>query len=216
MVLIARMPFSRLRPQHSAAAGRLFPGMIGIYDFCGHYEWTFAWLQKQGGHELLRRYWDEAIYQDSQRHATALIVEKGFEGMKEYWGHTLAEEGGDWTTTAGEEVFRIDMHACPSKGFLLRNGLEQHPDYCDHCMGWIGPLMRKAGFVISHEHNHCGQCWWEIRRAQDTAASSAPGELSGQADARLRPDWKKPGARLHTYERATDPDDRQPAGAQDS
>ena len=22
--------------------------MIGCYDFCAHYEWTFAWLEKEG------------------------------------------------------------------------------------------------------------------------------------------------------------------------
>ena len=23
--------------------------MIGVYDFCGHYEWTFEWFRQQGG-----------------------------------------------------------------------------------------------------------------------------------------------------------------------
>ncbi|HYF34479.1 MAG TPA: hypothetical protein VD994_04245 [Prosthecobacter sp.] len=182
--------------------------MIGVYDFCGHYEWTFEWLRQEGGEDLLRAYWHDAIYLDSQQHATALIVPKGFEGMKEYWGHTLQEEGGDWVTTAREDVFRIDMHDCPSKGFLIRNGLQQNADYCDHCMGWIGPLMRDAGFVIDHEHNHCGQCWWEIKRREDLRPASAPGELSGEADARLRPGWRTADAPLHSYERATDPDDK--------
>ena len=182
--------------------------MIGVYDFCGHYEWTFEWLHQQGGHDLVRRYWDEAIHQDSQQHATALISEEGFEGMKKYWGHTLQEEGGEWTTTAREDVFRIDMHGCPSKGFLLRNGLQQHADYCDHCMGWIGPLMKRAGFIIDHAHNHCGQCWWEIRRKEDATPASAPGELSGEADSRLRPGWKTRDNQLDCYERATDPDDK--------
>lgn len=185
--------------------------MIGIYDFCGHYEWSFQWLQEQGGHELVRNYWHEAIYEDSQRHATDLIVAKGFEGMKEYWGHTLAEEGGDWTTTAQDDVFRIDMHACPSKGFLIQNGLQQYPDYCDHCMGWIGPLMKEAGFVINHAHNHCGQCWWEMRRTTDLQPASAMGELAGKADVRLRPDWKTSGTRMDVYARATDPNHKLPA-----
>jgi hypothetical protein len=183
--------------------------MIGVYDFCGHYEWTFAWLQQQGGTDLVRSYWREAIYEDSQRHATALIENKGFEGMKEYWGHTLAEEGGDWKTTAAEDVFRIDMHQCPSKGFLLRNQLLQYPDYCDHCIGWIGPLMQKAGFVISHAHNHCGQCWWEMRRAQDTQPVSETGELAGESDVRLRPDWNGLETRMDVYDRTNSPDAKQ-------
>jgi hypothetical protein len=163
--------------------------MIGSYDFCGHYEWTFEWLRQQGGLELVRAYWDEAIHRDSQRHASALITAEGIEGMKKYWAHTLEEEAAGYRCTATDAVYRIDMHECPSKGFLIRNGLAQFTDYCDHCIGWIGPLMRDAGFVIDHEHNHCGQCWWEIRRATDLTAPSPVGELSGEHDVRLRPDW---------------------------
>jgi hypothetical protein len=187
--------------------------MIGIYDFCGHYEWTFQWLHEQGGHDFVRSYWDAAIHQDSQQHANALIMSKGFAGMKEYWGHTLSEEGGEWDVTQREDVFRIDMHHCPSKGFLIQNGLLQYPDYCDHCLGWIGPLMKKAGFVVNHEHNHCGQCWWEIKREDDPTPASAPGALSGGADVRLHEDWKTPETRLDCYECATDPDDKLPATA---
>jgi hypothetical protein len=73
-------------------------------------------------------------------------------------------------------------------------------------MGWIGPLMKEAGFVIDHEHNHRGQCWWEMRRKENPAPASAPGELSGESDVRLKPGWQSE----HTdhYERATDPDDK--------
>lgn len=110
--------------------------------------------------------------------------------------------------TAREDVFRIDMHACPSKGFLIRNGLVQHRDYCDHCMGWIGPVMQQAGFVIDHEHNHRGQCWWEMRRVEDKTSPSQPGELSGQSDVRLREDWRDTDTPHDIYERATDPDEK--------
>ncbi|MEQ1860784.1 MAG: hypothetical protein ABMA13_12690 [Chthoniobacteraceae bacterium] len=179
--------------------------MIGAYDFCGHYEWTFEWLRQQGGHELVKAYWDEAIRCDSQRHATALIKAGGIEGMKKYWAHTLAEEAAGYFNTATDTVFRIDMHDCPSKGFLIQNGLVQFHDYCDHCMGWIGPLMKDAGFVVDHEHTHRGQCWWEIRAASDVSAPSAPGAMSGSHDVRLRDDWHGP---LDHYERATDPDEK--------
>lgn len=182
--------------------------MIGVYDFCGHYEWTFEWLRQRGGHELVRAYWDEAIHQDSQRHAVKLITEGGIEGMKEYWGFTLEHEAAGFHLHATDSVFRIDMHECPSKGFLLRNGLEQYCDYCDHCMGWIGPLMKKAGFVVDHEHNHQGQCWWEIRSEVDKESASAPGAATGDHDVRVRVDWNpKPGTLDH-YERATDPDEK--------
>lgn len=125
--------------------------------------------------------------------------------MKKYWAHTLDHEAAGFAITHRDDVIRIDMHECPSKGFLLRNGLAQFPDYCDHCMGWIGPLMKDAGFVIDHEHNHHGQCWWEMRSRSNPAPPSAPAELSGKQDVRLRPDWPQTDA-LDRYQRATDPD----------
>ncbi|MCP5559076.1 MAG: hypothetical protein H7A55_15125 [Verrucomicrobiaceae bacterium] len=179
--------------------------MIGCYDFCGHYEWTFEWLREMGGDELVKQYWDEAIHQDSQRHAGEMIVNEGIEGMKKYWAHTLEEEAAGFICTSSDKFYRIDMHACPSKGFLIQNGLEQYRDYCDHCIGWIGPLMKRAGFVIDHQHNHCGQCWWEMRRTEDAAVpATRPAD-----DVRLRADWKMPGAMIDSYVHATNVDQKE-------
>lgn len=160
--------------------------MIGCYDFCGHYEWTFEWLRLHGGEDLLLAYWKEAIGQDSQQHAADLIKQKGFEGMAEYWAHTLAEEAAGYVATLNDDMFRIDMNDCPSKGFLLRNKLEQYHDYCDHCIGWIGSIMADADFQVHHEHNHCGKCWWEFRKVDDP---SPPSEISGPNDVRSHADW---------------------------
>ncbi|HTO02377.1 MAG TPA: hypothetical protein VL069_01685 [Opitutus sp.] len=184
--------------------------MIGCYDFCGHYEWTFAWLERQGGHELVRDYWREAIAGDSQQPAFKLILREGFAGMKKYWGHTLEEESPSEGYTIDEKpgVFRIDIHDCPSKGFLIRNKLEQYRDYCDHCMGWIGPMMRDAGYVIDHEHNHCGQCWWEMRPLGAPLGHNLAGEVAGLRDVRLRPEWKRADQRIDSYDKANDPDNK--------
>jgi hypothetical protein len=180
--------------------------MIGVYDFCGHYDWTFEWLRQQGGEPLVRQYWDEAIHDDSQRHASELIRKEGFKGMMDYWGHTLAHEGAGYHTSADEGTFRIDMQECPSKGFLIRNGLGAYHDYCDHCMGWIGPMLKGAGFTADHEHNHCGQCWWELRRSTDRTPPSQPGTLAGPHDVRLRPDWRGGDSPLDVYRCANGPD----------
>ena len=178
--------------------------MIGCYDFCGHYEWTFEWLRQHGGDDLVHQFWDKAICQDSQQHAAALIAEKGFAGMKEYWAHTLAEEAAGYTFTEDPGVVRIDMHECPSKGFLLLNGLEQYTDYCDHCIGWIGPMMKKAGFQIHHEHNHCGKCWWEFRRSSDPSPAYEPGILAGKNDVRLLADWATQNQQIDVFRNAAD------------
>ena len=182
--------------------------MIGCYDFCGHYEWTFGWFERVGGHALVRDYWNEAINHDSQSHARELIRREGIPGMLQYWGHTLLEESPDlgFNITHTADVFRIDFHDCPSRGFLRRNGLKNYHDYCDHCMGWTGPMLGEAGYVIDHEHNHLGQCWWEMRKAGTPGGHAPPGSVAGAKDVRLRPDWPKDPKQLDRYTKANDPD----------
>ncbi|MBX7255996.1 MAG: hypothetical protein K1Y02_06510 [Candidatus Hydrogenedentes bacterium] len=171
--------------------------MIGVQDFCGHYDWTFEYLRRTFGEEAVQRYWSQAIAFDSQSHAVELIQGKGFDGMDEYWGHTLTQEEAGYAITRTSDVFRIDMHECPSKGFLIKNGLEAYHDYCAHCMGWIGPVATKAGFTIDHVHNHCGQCWWELRREGSTPDSGEAREKAGKHNVELRPDWND--GQHHTY-----------------
>ena len=163
--------------------------MIGVQDFCGHYDWTFEYIRRTFGEEALQRYWDEAIAFDSQSHAVELIREKGFDGMDEYWRHTLTQEEAGYAITRTPDVFRIDMHECPSKGFLIQNGLEAYHDYCAHCMGWIGPVAKRTGFTIDHVHNHCGQCWWELRREGTSPDPDAARHQAGAHSVELRPDW---------------------------
>jgi hypothetical protein len=45
--------------------------------------------------------------------------------------------------------------------------------------------MKDAGISIEHEHNHCGQCWWEYRKADDKTPASEPGTLAGARDVRM-------------------------------
>jgi hypothetical protein len=67
--------------------------------------------------------------------------------------------------------------------------------------------MKEAGFVVDHEHNHCGRCWWEIRSKGDATPPSESGTLAGERDVRLRPDWKQ-ASPPDSYVRATDPDEK--------
>ncbi len=166
--------------------------MLGCYDFCGHYDWTFHWLQQTGGEELLHRYWDEAIHADSQQHAQRLIAAKDLQGMGEYWGHTLADEapGGGYSARIHGNRFVMEMTDCPSRGFLMRNDIQFSEDYCDHCIGWIGPMLKESGYRIDHAHNHCGQCYWELRPHQDGVDALPELESWKQA---LREKWQQDG-----------------------
>ncbi|MCL4217115.1 MAG: hypothetical protein KJ052_08955 [Candidatus Hydrogenedentes bacterium] len=165
--------------------------MIGVQDFCGHYDWTFEYIRVTHGKDALQRYWSEAIAFDSQRHAYDLFRNKGIEGMAEYWGHTLEMEEAGYAITRTDQAFRIDMHKCPSKGYLLDHNPEAHEDYCAHCMGWIGPVAEKAGFTIDHEHNHLGQCWWELRRKGTPRDLDALRQAAGGDNVESDPAWHK-------------------------
>jgi hypothetical protein len=111
------------------------------------------------------------------------------EGMAEYWGHTLASEEAGYRTVLESTYFRIDMLECPSKGLLIQIGQEEYHDYCQHCMGWIKPIMDEANFLIDHEHNHQGQCWWEMYPADDDNHPSPP-PIRDDEDVRKRPGWQ--------------------------
>jgi hypothetical protein len=161
--------------------------MLGCHDFCGYYEWTFHYLRRRFGTEALVKYWEQAIATDSQRHYVAAAQEKGLKGLYESWSKTGVDEHCDWSVTLDEDrnLVRLDMRECPSKGFLLQNNLNADEDYCDHCIGWIAPALARAGFeVAGHEHNHCGQCWWEIREANANQPA-----VDVECDIRQDPRW---------------------------
>jgi len=140
--------------------------MLGCHDFCGYYEWTFHYLRRRFGEAALNDYLSNAIATDSQLHYLDAARKEGLRGLYKSWAQTGADESCDWTVTLDESsnLLRLDMRECPSKGFLLDNDLNADEDYCDHCIGWIGPALHQIGAeVVTHEHNHCGQCWWEMR-----------------------------------------------------
>ncbi len=140
--------------------------MLGCHDFCGYYEWTFHYLRRNFGDAALEKYWAQAIAADAQQHYIRAGSADGLRGLYESWFKTGVDEQCEWTVTLQEDknLLRLDMRECPSKGFLLSNDLNADQDYCDHCIGWIGPALNQVGAeVVAHEHNHCGQCWWEMR-----------------------------------------------------
>ena len=163
--------------------------MLGCQDFCGYYDWTFHYIRRRWGNQALARFMSEAIGEESQSHYSKAAAD-GLRGLLQCWDKTGSDEHCDWTFTLDEQrnVLRWDMRQCPSKGFLLNNDLNADEDYCDHCMGWIVPLLDRAGVeVVAHEHNHCGQCWAEMRvRGQPyETLSGRPGDIQ------LDPRWQR-------------------------
>ena len=161
--------------------------MLGCHDFCGYYEWTFHHIRHTFGPRALHDFWADAIGADSQRAYIDAAKRAGLRGLRDVWTKTGDDEQCDWTFTLDEEknVLRWDMRHCPSKGFLIDNDLNADEDYCDHCMGWIVPMLAGVGVEVTrHEHNHRGQCWAEMRVA---GRASVP--LNLPVDIRRSTDW---------------------------
>jgi hypothetical protein len=163
--------------------------MLGCHEFCGYYEWTFHYVRRRWGQAAVERLWAEAIGGESQRHYSKAAQEAGLAGLYRTWVKTGQDESCDWTFTLDEarNVLRWDMRQCPSKGFLIAHDLNADEDYCDHCMGWMIPLLEQVGVEVwEHEHNHCGQCWGTMRQND---RPSHPLDLDG--DIRHDPPWNR-------------------------
>lgn len=170
--------------------------MLGCQDFCGYYEWTFHYLRRNFGEAALGRYWREAIALDSQSHYVKAAKADGLQGLYDCWVQTGESEACDWTVNLAEDGAQLylNMMRCPSKGFLLEHDLNADEDYCDHCAGWIREALSQADLEVArHEHNHCGQCWWQIE------VKDKPGPvLTELVDIQRSADWNH--GYLHRYE----------------
>ncbi len=164
--------------------------MLGVNDFIGYYDWTFEFIRRNFGEDDLRKYWEQAIAKEAIKELYDTIAEDEVLAMVRHWAYSAIGEECDAHICFSGDYFRYDMHSCPSLGFILNANRKFYHDYCSHCVGWIRPMMERAGWHFRHQHNHKGQCWFEYRRKGDTEWSK-PGELSGQKDVRLRSDWNE-------------------------
>jgi len=50
-----------------------------------------------------------------------------------------------------EDNLELKMNVCPSLSKVLDNDAEPMKRYCDHCAGWIGPLIDKVGYHLVYD-----------------------------------------------------------------
>lgn len=118
--------------------------MLPSDHFVRFYNEVFKFLEAQGsGH--LEKYWLE-ISRHQERHCLELFRIKGLQGMYDYWEHIRIEENCDLTLDLSEDCLTLTMNKCPSLSKVLDNDATPSKSYCDHCAGWIGPMLRKAGY----------------------------------------------------------------------
>jgi len=116
--------------------------MIPSDHFVRFYNEVFKFLDEQDG---LQAYYEE-ISRHQELHCLRLFMEKGLEGMEEYWGHIRVEENCISTSWIEDGVRYSHMSRCPSLSKVLDNDAAPCAKYCLHCPGWVAPLMTKCGF----------------------------------------------------------------------
>ena len=116
--------------------------MIPSDHFVRFYNEVFKFLDNQGG---LEAYYEE-ISRHQELHGLQLFMEKGLQGMEEYWGHIRVEENCISSSYIKDDVRYSHNSRCPSLSKVLDNDAEPCRKYCLHCPGWVTPLMTKCGF----------------------------------------------------------------------
>jgi len=132
--------------------------MIPSDHFVRYYNEVFKALDGLG-HEHLVAYWRELGRLQSLELAERFRT-GGLQAAYDYWRRIQREENCEGELTLTDDYFEFRMDRCPSLSKVLDNDAEPFELYCDHCMGWIAPVMQAAGLyavqdVISRAEPRC-------------------------------------------------------------
>ena len=158
--------------------------MIPSDHFTRFYNEVFKFLEDQG-EDHLEAYWLE-ISKNQEKHTLELFKEKGLKGMYEYWDHIRIEENCDMDLKLDDEKLELRMNVCPSLSKVLDNDAEPMKRYCDHCAGWIGPLIDKVDHHLVYDviDRNKPQCVVKIFKDKEKA-------IEEEKNAKLLMGWPK-------------------------
>jgi len=122
--------------------------MISCTEFIPAYNELFKYLEEVGGVDAVERFW-EGISDDFLWNLRKLVEEKGTWGMWEYWTHTLNEEGADFSMHCEDDLFTIEMRACPSVAKLRNSCVTPYRRYCHHCDTLYRRVIEPFGFTYN-------------------------------------------------------------------
>ena len=108
------------------------------------YNEVFKYISAKGKAEL-EKYYDR-VSKNQEYHCLDLFCQKGLAGMYEYWEHIKLEANCDMINKLDEDCYSFEFFSCPSLSKAVDNDAGPCPEYCNHCPGWILPIMTKAGF----------------------------------------------------------------------
>ena len=143
--------------------------MIPSDHFVRFYNEVFKALAERG-HDHLEAYWREL-----GRLQTLELADKfrtgGLAACRDYWARIVQEENCLADLVLTEDYFEFRMRQCPSLSKALDNDATPCELYCDHCMGWVEPMMEAAGLFPAYDiESRCEpHCVLRVYKDQDKA-----------------------------------------------
>ena len=123
--------------------------MIPSDHFVRFYNEVFKALEERG-HEHLVAFWRE-LGRLQAKELAQRFQEGGLEACREYWEQIVKEENCLADLSLTEDYFEFRMLQCPSLSKAMDNDASPCAYYCDHCMGWIQPVMEEAGLYVAYD-----------------------------------------------------------------
>jgi len=120
--------------------------MIPSDHFVRFYNEVFKALDKKSSQDL-RAYWDEVGRQQAEVLAKP-FRKGGLKACYDYWSRIIREENCEAEVELTNEYFEFRMLRCPSLSKVLDNDAEPFERYCEHCSGWITPVMEQCGLRV--------------------------------------------------------------------
>ena len=117
--------------------------MIPSDHFVRYYNEVFKALE-QRGIEHLKRYFDY-LGELQKLELAERFRAGGLRACYDYWSRIQKEENCVGRLTLAEDYFEFRMDRCPSLSKVLDNDAAASKFYCDHCIGWVRPVMDAAG-----------------------------------------------------------------------
>jgi hypothetical protein len=132
--------------------------MIPSDHFVRFYNEVFKALEARG-HECLVAYWRELGRLQSVELADRFRA-GGLKAALEYWKRIVIEENCESSIEDHGDYLEFRMIRCPSLSKVLDNDASPCEFYCDHCMGWVEPVMKASGLYAvmdmeSRTEPHC-------------------------------------------------------------
>ena len=145
--------------------------MIPSDHFVRFYNEVFKALENKG-HPHLVAYWRELGRLQSLE-LTERFRAGGLQACYDYWHRILKEEDCKGRLTLTADYFEFRMDQCPSLGKVLDNDAAASPLYCDHCAGWIEPVIRSAGLHLVYDMESRSEPHCVLRVYNDAALARA-------------------------------------------